>query len=41
MRLDKSAQPEMVELMQQVYDQLVDVFPNILYGVNDGGRKVR
>lgn len=41
LRLDKSAQPEMVELMQQVYDQLVDVFPNILYGVNDGGRKVR
>lgn len=41
LRLDKSAQPEMRELMQQIYDQLVDVFPNALHGVNDGGRGVR
>ena len=36
LRLDKSAQPEMRELMQHVYDQLVVVFPNALYGVNEG-----
>jgi thymidylate synthase (FAD) len=41
LRLDKSAQPEMRELMQQVYDQLVDVFPNAMHGVLDGGRGVR
>lgn len=41
LRLDKSAQPEMQELMQQVYDQLVMVFPNALHGVLDNGRGVR
>ena len=41
LRLDKSAQPEMRELMQQVYDQLVMVFPNALYGVLDNGRGIR
>lgn len=41
LRLDKSAQPEMRELMQQIYDQLVEVFPNALHGVMDGERGVR
>lgn len=41
LRLDKSAQPEMQELAQQIYDQLVDVFPNAMAGVLDGGRGVR
>lgn len=41
LRLDKSAQPEMRELMQQIYDQLVDIFPNALHGVMDGERGVR
>lgn len=41
LRLDKSAQPEMQELVQQIYDQLVDVFPNAMHGVLDNGRGVR
>jgi thymidylate synthase (FAD) len=41
LRLDKSAQPEMQELMQQIYDQLVDVFPNVMYNAVDGERGVR
>jgi thymidylate synthase (FAD) len=41
LRLDKSAQPEMQELMQQIYDQLVDVFPNVMYNALDGERGVR
>lgn len=41
LRLDKSAQPEMRELMQQIYDQLVEVFPNALHGVINGERGVR
>jgi thymidylate synthase (FAD) len=41
LRTDKSAQPEMRELMLQVYDQLIDVFPNAMHGVLDGGRAVR
>jgi thymidylate synthase (FAD) len=41
LRLDKSAQPEMRELMEQIYDQLIDIFPNALYGVMDGERGVR
>lgn len=41
LRLDTAAQPEMRELMQQVYDQLVMVFPNALHGVLDNGRGVR
>lgn len=41
LRLDKSAQPEMRVLMQQVYDQLVDIFPNVMYGTLDGDRGVR
>ena len=41
LRLDKSAQPEMQELMQQVYDQLVDVFPNVMYNALEGDRGVR
>jgi flavin-dependent thymidylate synthase len=41
LRLDKSAQPEMQQLMQQVYDQLVMVFPQSLSGVLDSGRGVR
>jgi thymidylate synthase (FAD) len=41
LRLDTSAQPEMRELIQQVYDQLLDVFPNALAGTMDGERGVR
>ena len=41
LRLDKSAQPEMQELARQIYDQLVDVFPNAMSGVLDSGRAVR
>lgn len=41
LRLDRSAQPEMQQLMQQVYDQLVDVFPQSLAGVLDSGRGIR
>jgi thymidylate synthase (FAD) len=41
LRLDKSAQPEMQELMRQIYDQLVDVFPNVMYNAVDGERGVR
>lgn len=41
LRLDKSAQPEMQELMKQIYDQLVEVYPNSLHGVLDSGRQVR
>jgi flavin-dependent thymidylate synthase len=41
LRLDKSAQPEIRELMQQVYDQLIMVFPNALSGVLDSGRGIR
>lgn len=41
LRLDKSAQPEMQELMQQIYDQLVDIFPNVMYNAIDGERGVR
>jgi thymidylate synthase (FAD) len=32
LRTAKAAQPEMRELMLQVYDQLVDVFPNLMTG---------
>lgn len=38
LRLDTAAQPEMRELMQQVYDQLVEVYPNALHGVLEGPR---
>jgi thymidylate synthase (FAD) len=41
LRTDKSAQPEMRELMLQVYDQLVDIFPNAMLGVLEGERAVR
>jgi thymidylate synthase (FAD) len=41
LRLDKSAQPEMQELMSQIYDQLVDVFPNVMYNALEGERGVR
>lgn len=41
LRLDKSAQPEMRELMQQIHDQLIMVFPNAMHGVLDNGRGVR
>ena len=41
LRLDKSAQPEMVELMTQVHDQLMDVFPNALHGVKGSERGAR
>jgi thymidylate synthase (FAD) len=41
LRLHKSAQPEMQELMQQVYDQLVMVFPQSLAGALEGSRAER
>lgn len=41
LRLHSSAQPEMRELMQQIYDQLVEVFPQSLEGVLDEGRGIR
>jgi len=41
LRLDKSAQPEMQELMQQIYDQLLDIFPNVMYNAIEGERGVR
>lgn len=41
LRLDKSAQPEMQELVQQIYDQLLDIFPNVMYNAIDGERGVR
>lgn len=41
LRLDKSAQPEMQEIMRMVYDLLVEIYPNSLTGVLDGGRGVR
>lgn len=41
LRLDKSVQPEMRLLMRQIYDQLVEIYPNAMYGVLDGERKVR
>jgi thymidylate synthase (FAD) len=41
LRTHKSVQPEMRELMLQVYDQLIDIWPNALSGVLDGERSVR
>lgn len=41
LRTDKSAQPEMRELMLQVYDQLTDIFPNAMKGILEGERTVR
>lgn len=41
LRLHSSAQPEMRELMQQIYDQLIEVFPQSLEGVTDGERGIR
>lgn len=41
LRLDRSAQPEMQALMQQIYDQLVMIFPNALHGILDQGRGTR
>jgi flavin-dependent thymidylate synthase len=41
LRLDKSAQPEMRELMQQVYGQLIVVFPSVFDDVLDSERAVR
>jgi thymidylate synthase (FAD) len=41
LRLHPRAQPEMQELMQQIYDQLVLVFPRLMAGVLDNGKEVR
>lgn len=35
LRTSKAAQPEMQELMGQVYEQLLDIFPNMLYNVKE------
>lgn len=41
LRLHSSAQPEMRELMKQIYEQLKDIFPQSLEGVLEEGRGVR
>jgi thymidylate synthase (FAD) len=41
LRLDKSAQPEMQQIMTMVYDQLTDIWPTMMKGVKDGERAVR
>lgn len=41
LRLDKSAQPEMREMMQMAYDQMLPVFPQSLEGVLEGERGIR
>jgi thymidylate synthase (FAD) len=41
LRLHPRAQPEMQELMKQVYDQLVMVFPRLMDGVLDNQKEVR
>jgi flavin-dependent thymidylate synthase len=41
LRSDKSAQPEMQELMKQIHEQLTDIFPNAMKGVLEGERGVR
>jgi thymidylate synthase (FAD) len=41
LRLDKSAQPEMRQMMQMAYDQLIMVFPQSLEGITEEGRGVR
>lgn len=41
LRMDKSAQPEMQQVAHQIYDQLIEVYPNALHGILEGGRHVR
>jgi thymidylate synthase (FAD) len=41
LRLHPSAQPEMRELMQQIYDQLLPIFPQSLEGITEEGRGIR
>lgn len=41
LRLDKSAQPEMRQMMKMAYDQMVMVFPQSLEGIAEEGRGVR
>jgi thymidylate synthase (FAD) len=41
LRMDRSAQPEMQVVVGQIYEQLLDLFPNAMYGVLDGERGAR
>lgn len=41
LRLDKSAQPEMREMMQMAFDQMLPVFPQSLEGIAEEGRGIR
>lgn len=41
LRMAKQAQPEMQVVMQQIYDQLVDIFPNVMYNTITDERAVR
>jgi thymidylate synthase (FAD) len=41
LRLDKSAQPEMRQMMQMAYDQMLLIFPQSLEGITEEGRGVR
>lgn len=41
LRMHSSAQPEMREMMQMAYDQLIMVFPQSLEGITEEGRGIR
>lgn len=41
LRLDKSAQPEMRQMMQMAYDQMLPIFPQSLEGIAEEGRGIR
>lgn len=41
LRTDTAAQPEMQKLAWQIHDQLVDIFPNVMYNAVEGERGVR
>jgi thymidylate synthase (FAD) len=41
LRTDTAAQPEMQQLAWQIHDQLVDIFPNVMYNAVTGERGVR
>jgi flavin-dependent thymidylate synthase len=41
LRTDKAAQPEMRELVLQIHEQLVDIFPNVMYNAVKEERGVR
>lgn len=41
LRMDKSAQPEIQDMMRQAYEQMLPVFPQSLEGIAEEGRGVR